>query len=143
MICCCRTASRVESERSVEDLVRYDLDPGGVVERFLQFRDVLKVIREVRKEEERRTCHPSTHIAPKLSKLTVPSPSLNTTPLLILGTLCSCIDTVLSINTRLCSGRSNGGRGVVAFARLGSSETGFVSGEEEAVKSTWGTSSCS
>lgn len=94
------------------------------------------------REQSKRTFHPSTHIEPKLSKLTVPSPSPKTTPLLTRGTFCSWSVTLPSIHTLRLRGRSSGARGVVSV-QLGSRQTGACSREPLASKSTVGDSSCS
>lgn len=60
------------------------------------------------------TFHPSTHIDPSDSRLTVPSPSPNTTPLLTWGEPSMLIE--LSTQTRWARGKSSGGRGVMSDA---------------------------
>ena len=79
---------------------------------------------------------------PRLSKLTVPSPSPMTTPLLTRGTFFSSSVTLPSIHTLRLSGRSSGARGVVSV-QLGSRHTGACSALAPASKSTLGDSSCS
>lgn len=73
-----RTSTRIEREWFVLDLVRDDGDSSGVVQVALGFEG--ESVGFVGRERGGRTFHPSTHIAPRDKRETVPSPSPKTTP---------------------------------------------------------------